>query len=142
MASNGKLLLALLVGMLIDGAASAATLQEQLVGTWTLVGTEATAPGDSRTPATGILVFTGDGRFAQIEVVAGVSKAASTSRVRGPEAEDGTAKESVSLFGSYTVDEDARTITYRIDSSTLPNEDGTEHTRAIQALTTEELGLG
>ena len=129
------------------GHAGPATLQEQLVGTWTFVGTEVSATGGRTlhvdTPSTGILVFTSDGRFAQIELVAGVARAASRSRVRGA-GEDGNgtrATESVALFGTYAVDEAARTVTYMVHSSTVPDADATRQKRTIQSLTADELRL-
>jgi hypothetical protein len=142
MSAKPTLLAAALATALSAGEASATTLQQQLVGTWAFVASG--APGQPQFPdaTTGVLVFTDDGRFAQILVVAGVARAASASRVRGPEDEKTMAKESVSLFGTYTVDDRTLTITYHVQASTIPNWHGTEQARPIELLTAEELRLG
>ena len=46
---------------------------------------------------------------------------------------------SISLFGTYTVDEAAKTIIYKVESSTFPNWDGHELKRTITSLTDDEL---
>jgi len=45
---------------------------------------------------------------------------------------------SLSVFGTYTVDEEKKTVTYRIVSSTFPNWQGEAQTRTIDKLTGEE----
>jgi hypothetical protein len=140
MDAKQTLLAAVLATGLCAGEGFATTLQQQIVGTWTFV--PANAPGQPQDATTGVLVFTSDGRFAQILVVAGVARAASASRVRGPEDDKTMAKESVSLFGTYTVDDRTLTITYHVQASTIPNWDGTEQARPIELLTAGELRLG
>ncbi len=122
-------------------------LRQRLVGTWTLVAAQVavsdgkTRPADD--PDKGILVFAGDGRFAQIEVVPVASRIGSTSRVRGAEEQGGTGvKASVALFGTYTVDEATRTLTYRVRSTTIAHWDGIEQQWSIDSLTAKELRLG
>jgi hypothetical protein len=147
--SSLGLLIGIGLGLLAMQAwAGAPALKEQLVGTWTLVGTEVSAAGSKPVPvdapASGILVFTGDGRFAQIQLVAGVARAQSRSRVRGVEddGEGATATESIATFGTYAVDDAARTVTYNVQSSTVAGWEGTTQTRAIQSVTVQELRLG
>src|SRR5438128_2715590 len=82
----------------LTGFAAAQSLKDRLVGTWDFVVAEVTAPDGKRsfpfgeTPK-GILIFTADGRFAQVH-------------------------------GTYTVDEEKKTVTYRIVSSSFPNGEG------------------
>ena len=114
-------------------------LRQRLVGTWTFVAPGAAASDGSTRPAdepaTGILVFTSDGRFAQIHVVPAVSGIGSTSRVKS------AGRASVALFGTYTLDEGTRMLTYRVHSSTIPHRDGAEQRWSIDAVTAQELRL-
>jgi hypothetical protein len=119
-------------------------LKSQIVGTWNFVVAEVTAPDGKKsfpfgeTPK-GILIFTADGRFAQIHVAGDVPKIASNNRLTGtPEEYAAIMRRSLSVFGSYTVDEVKRTVTYNIVSASYPNWEGEAQTRTIDKLTTEE----
>ena len=86
---------------------SAKSLKEQIVGTWNFVVAEATAPDGKKsfpfgeTPK-GILIFTADGRFAQIHVAGDVPKIASNNRLTGtPEEYAAIMRRSLSVFGTY-----------------------------------------
>ena len=125
-------------------AQSAKTLREQLIGPWTFVLAEVTAADGSRslpfgdTPR-GILIFTPDGHFAQIHVASDVPKIASNNRLTGtPEEYKAINQRSLSVFGTYTVDEGKKTVTYQITASTFPNWEGVSQTRNIETLTAEE----
>jgi hypothetical protein len=126
------------------GEAAAQSLKERIVGTWEFVVAEVTAADGKKsfpfgeTPK-GILIFTPDGRFAQIHVAADVPKFASGNRLTGT-AEEYAAinRRSLAVFGTYTVDEDKKTVTYKIVSSTFPNWEGEAQTRTIDKLTTDE----
>ena len=47
-------------------------------------------------------------------------------------------RRSLSLFGTYTVDEQKKTVTFHIVSSTFPNLAGQSQTRTIDKLTADE----
>jgi hypothetical protein len=134
--------LALSVGV---GAAQPATsLKEQIVGTWNFVVAEVTTPDGKKsfpfgeTPK-GILIFTADGRFAQIHIAGDVPKIASNNRLTGtPEEYTEIMRRSLSVFGTYTVDEANKTVTYNIVSASFPNWQGEAQTRAIDKLTPDE----
>src|SRR5215216_1751506 len=103
-------------------AEPAKSLKDQLVGTWTFVMAEVTAPDGKKsfpfgeTPK-GILVFTPDGHFAQIHVDSDAPKIASNNRMTGTADEYAAImRRSISLFGTYTVDDDKKTVTYHIVS--------------------------
>jgi Lipocalin-like domain len=120
------------------------SLKDQLVGTWQFVIAEVTAPDGKKsfpfgeTPK-GILIFTPDGYFAQIHVASDVPRIASNNRLTGTAEEyAGIIRGSLSVFGTFTVDEDKKTVTYRIVSSTFPNWEGVSQTRVIDALTVDE----
>jgi len=135
-------LLAVLVAL--RGEAAAQTLKERIVGTWEFVVAEVTAADGKKsfpfgeTPK-GILVFAPDGRFAQIHVASDVPKFASSNRLTGT-AEEYAAinRRSLSVFGTYSIDEDKKTVTYKIVSSTFPNWEGEAQTRTIDKLTADE----
>jgi hypothetical protein len=125
-------------------AQPAAGLKDGIVGTWNFVVAEVTAPDGKKsfpfgeTPK-GILIFTADGRFAQIHVAGDVPKIASNNRLTGsPEEYAEIMRRSLSVFGTYTVDEANRTVTYNIVSASFPNWEGTAQTRSIDKLTSDE----
>jgi hypothetical protein len=138
---------AMLALALSAGAATAQlvkSLKDHLVGTWDFVVAEVTAPDGKKsfpfgeTPK-GILIFTPDGRFAQIHVAGDVPKIASNNRMTGtPEEYAGIMRRSLSVFGTYTVDEVNKTVTYHIVSASFPNWEGEVQTRNIDKLTAEE----
>ena len=123
---------------------AATSLKDQIVGTWNFVVAEITAPDGKKsfpfgeTPK-GILIFTADGRFAQIHVAGDVPKIASNNRLTGtPEEYAAIMRRSLSVFGTYIVDEAKRTVTYNIVSASYPNWEGEAQTRIIDKLTAEE----
>ena len=129
---------------LIGGEASAQSLKQQIVGTWDFVVAEITgADGKKSFPfgetPKGVLIFTPEGRFSQIHIASDVPKIASGNRLTGT-AEEYAAinRRSLSVFGSYTVDEEKKTVTFRITSSTFPNWEGEAQTRTIDKLTADE----
>ena len=138
---------ALLALALSAGAAAAqpaTSLKDGIVGTWNFVVAEVTAPDGKKsfpfgeTPK-GILIFTADGRFAQIHVAGDVPKIASNNRLTGtPEEYAEIMRRSLSVFGTYTVDEANKTVTYNIVSASFPNWQGETQTRAIDKLTSDE----
>ena len=136
----------LALGLALGNAAAqqGTSLREQLVGTWTFVVAEITAADGKKsfpfgeTPK-GILIFTFDGHFAQIHVASDVPMIASNNRLTGTAEEYGTImRKSLSVFGTYTVDEAKNTVTYNIVSSTFPNLQGQSQTRTIDKLTADE----
>jgi hypothetical protein len=137
---------ALLALALSAGAAAqpATSLKDQIIGTWNFVVAEITAPDGKKsfpfgeTPK-GILIFTADGRFAQIHVASDAPRIASNNRLTGtPEEYAGIMRRSLSVFGTYTVDEANKTVTYNIVSASFPNWEGETQTRAIDKLTDDE----
>ena len=99
-------LLALALSATAAAAQSAKSLKDQIVGTWNFVVAEVTAPDGKKsfpfgeTPK-GILIFTADGRFAQIHVASDVPKIASNNRMTGtPEEYAAIMRRSLSVFGT------------------------------------------
>jgi Lipocalin-like domain len=124
--------------------ATAQNLQNQLIGTWDFVVAQVKAPDGKisfpfgQTPK-GILIFTPDGRFAQVHVASDVPKIASNNRLTGtPEEYAEIMRRSISVFGTYTVDDAKKTVTYHIVSASFPNWQGESQTRTIDKLTADE----
>ena len=122
----------------------AQTLKNQIVGTWEFVVAEVKAPDGKKsfpfgeTPK-GILIFTSDGRFVQVHVASDVPRIASNNRLTGtPEEYAAIMRRSLSVFGTYTVDEEKKTVTYKIVSSSFPNWEGEAQVRTIDKLTADE----
>jgi len=124
--------------------ATAQNLQNQLIGTWDFVVAQVKAPdgkisfpfGES---PKGMLIFTPDGRFSQIHVASDVPKFASNNRMTGTPEEYATImRRSLSLFGTYTVDDAKKTVTFHIVSGTYPNNAGESQVRTIDKLTADE----
>jgi hypothetical protein len=120
------------------------TLGSRIVGTWEFIVAEVKAPDGRKsfpfgeTPK-GILIFTSDGRFAQVHVASDVPRIASSNRLTGTPEEYATImRRSLSVFGTYTVDEGKKTVTYKIVSSSFPNWEGEAQTRTIDKLTADE----
>ena len=128
----------------LSSGVCAQNLQNQLIGTWDFVVAQVRAPdgkisfpfGES---PKGMLVFTPDGRFMQIHVASDVPKIASNNRLTGtPQEYAEIMRRSLSVFGTYTVDDAKKTVTYHIVSSSFPNWEGEAQTRTIDKLTADE----
>ena len=124
--------------------AAAQGLRNQLVGTLDFVVAEVKAPDGKKSfpfgeSPKGILIFTPDGRFAQIHVASDLPKIASNNRLTGtPEEYADIMRRSLSVFGTYMVDEAKKTVTYHIVSASYPNLQGEAQTRTIDRLTADE----
>ena len=138
---------AALLAVLSAGAAlaqSATPLKDKIVGAWDFVIAEVKAPDGSKSlpfgdRPKGTIVFTADGRFAQIHVAGDLPKIASGNRLKGtPEEYAAIMQRSISVFGRYTVDEDKKTVTFHIAAASFPNWEGEAQTRTIDKLTDEE----
>jgi hypothetical protein len=135
---------ALALALSLGNADAQQSLRDKLVGTWTFVVAEITAADGQKsfpfgeTPK-GLLVFTPDGHFTQIHIASDVPKIASNNRLNGT-AEEYAAimRRSLSMFGTYKVDEAKRTVTFEIVSSTYPNAQGESQLRTIDKLTDDE----
>src|SRR5438552_14110885 len=104
-------LLALALSAVAAAAQPASSFKDRIVGTWDFVVAEVTVSDGKKsfpfgeTPKS-ILIFTADSRFAQIHVAGDVPKIASNNRLTGtPEEYGDIMRRSLSVFGTYTVDE-------------------------------------
>jgi hypothetical protein len=143
-----KIVLAAVAALALFANAAAApsekSIKEQIVGTWDFVVAEVSAPdGKNSFPfgehPKGILIFTPDGRFAQIHTASDLPKLASNNRLTGTAEEYAAIMHgSVSIFGTYTVDEANRTVTFNIVSASFPNFNGEAQLRSVDKLTDDE----
>jgi hypothetical protein len=89
----------------------------------------------------GLLIFTDNGRMS-IQVITDFSKVASNDRMKTTPAEEKAVAHGVlSYFGTYTINEADKTLTYRIERSSFPNQVTGADAKRVIALTGDELKL-
>jgi hypothetical protein len=115
-----------------------------LVGAWTLAAWERTAPDGAKSHAygttpKGIAYYGADGRFFVLFTHSDLPKVVAGDRAKA------TAEEAKALVagaigysGTYTVDEQAKTINLRIEVTTYPNQRA-QQKRTITSLSADEL---
>ena len=128
----------------LASAQPAKSLKDQLVGTWDFVIAEIiSADGKKTLPfgdqPKGQIIFTADGHFSQVHVSGGLPKIAGNNRLNGTDADNrAIVQGTLAFFGSYSVDEAKKTVTFNIAASTYPNAEGTSQVRTIDKLTADE----
>jgi hypothetical protein len=142
-----RIFFAMLAVGLYAAAASAQpaeSLKNQLVGTWDFIIAEITAADGKKTlpfgdHPKGQIIFTADGHFSQVHVSGGLPKIAGNNRLNGTDADNrAIVQGTLAFFGTYSVDEAKKTVTFNIAASTYPNAEGTSQTRTIDRLTADE----
>jgi hypothetical protein len=123
------------------------TLKEQLVGTWTLVSFDSFDANGAKVPnmeghdLKGLVIFTDNGRMS-VQYIADFPKIASKDRMKTtPEEEKAVAHGVLSYFGTYTVNEADKTISYRIERSSFPNQITGMDAKRVVTLTGDELKI-
>ena len=120
------------------------TLQEQMVGTWTVVSAvneiDGKKIGDLYGPnPQGQFIFTRDGHFSLFIVRPGRPKFASNNRTAGTPEENKEAMAGfISEFGTYTINSDGSSVTLHIVACSFPNWEATDQERRVQ-ITGDEL---
>ena len=88
----------------------------------------------------GVNVFTADGRFFVMFARPDLPKIASNNPMTPtPDEAKALAQGTISYFGTYTVDEAKKTITFQIESTSYPNQLGIAQERVVSSLTADEL---
>lgn len=134
-----------LVLSLSSTVAQTKSIKDQLVGTWMLVSWEqankdGTKQQDFGPNPKGIASFDASGRFFVMFARPDLPKIASTDRTKvTPQEAQAINVGSIAYFGTYTVEDASKTLLLRIESSTYPNQLGTEAKRVIGSLTADEL---
>jgi hypothetical protein len=111
------------------------TLAEQVVGTWSYASVDMVRPDGSREPLfgpnpRGLAMFDARGRYELLTARSDLTKFASPNRMQGTTDENkAVVQGSIAHFGSYSINEADRTITFNIETSTFPNWNGTKQKR-------------
>jgi len=130
----------------INGAAAQQkSFKELIVGTWTLLISDNVRADGTRVPgfgpnASGTVMFGPDGHYSLQIMRDSRLKFASNDRSTGTPDENRSAMQgTITHFGTYAIDEAQKTLTFRIESSSYPNWDGTTQKRPITALASDAL---
>jgi len=120
------------------------SLKDQLVGTWLYVSTTGKRDDGSTVPRPslqGAVTYTTDGRFHFITTRTDAPKLASSDPSRPtPEEAIAIASGSIAYTGTYTVDENTKTIHANVETSTFPNLTGAPNQRRIiTSITADEM---
>jgi hypothetical protein len=89
----------------------------------------------------GTNIFAVDGHFSLFQSSGKVPKTAANDRAKATSEEATTiVREAIAYYGTYTMGDDGKTLSVRLDGSTYANlAGGPEQTRIITSLTAEEL---
>ena len=115
-------------------------LTKQLVGTWKYAAVDVVRPDGTRVPLygpnpRGVASFDDGGHYILLTARASLPKFASNDRTKGtPEEYRSVVDGSIAHFGTYTVNEADKTITFHIETSTYPNWDGTQQKRPFSII--------
>jgi hypothetical protein len=127
-----------------DGLAQEKALKDQLVGTWIYVSSTGKRDDGSTVPRPslqGAVTYTADGRFHFITTRTDTPKIASSDPSKPtPDEAMAIASGSVAYTGTYTVDEDTKTVNANIETSTFANLVGAPNQRRIvSSITADEM---
>lgn len=138
-------LMCLVLGLIArDAIGQQKSLQDQVVGTWSYVSVDVVQPDGKWVPLFGphphgLAVFDRSGHYILMTARDGQQRFASTNRMEGSADENkAVVQGTIAHFGTYTVNEADRSITFHIETSTFPNWNGTEQKRPI-SVTGDEL---
>jgi hypothetical protein len=132
---------------LVPGASIAQqkSMKDQLVGAWTLLLVDAVKADGTHMPEfgpnpDGVLMFSPNGHYSLEIMRASLPKFASNDREKGSVDENkAVVQGTLSHFGTYAANDGDKSVSFRIESSSFPNWDGTKQTRQITALTDDVL---
>lgn len=115
-----------------------------VVGTWTLVSSVTVKDGTKTDQfglgAKGSLVLDSTGHFMLTIIGPELPKFASNNRAGGtPEENKAVVSRSIAMIGEYSVSTADKTMTFKVDSATFPNWNGTEQKRLLSPIVNDEL---
>jgi hypothetical protein len=128
------------VGSVAAAGEAAKDLKDRLAGAWTLVSIHNVRADGTRyelfgANAKGLLIFDRDGHFSLHVTRAGRTMFASENRMTGTTEENRAAVQGmISLVGTFTVNEQDRSMLLRVESSSYPNLDGTEQRQSFRII--------
>lgn len=114
------------------------------VGTWTLVSSvtekDGTKTDQFGSGAKGMMTLDGDGHFMLTIIGPDLPKFASNNRAGGTAEENkAVMSKSIAMIGTYVVNPADKTLTFKVDSATFPNWNGTEQKRLLSPSDKDEL---
>jgi len=114
------------------------------VGTWSLVSSVTERDGtrtDQFGPgAKGMLTLAADGHFMLTIIGPDLPKFASNNRAGGtPDENKAVVSKSIAMIGTYSINSADKTLTFKVDSATFPNWNGTEQKRLLSSGNRDEL---
>lgn len=138
---------ALVALTLLPGSALAQqkSLKEQITGTWSLVSAETTNKDGAKIQSFGLapkgmVIFEPNGRYVQVNLSSSLPKFSSGNRMTGtPEENKAVVQGSIAYFGTWSVDEAARTVVQHVEANSYALHTGTDYKRPITTLTPDEL---
>jgi hypothetical protein len=125
-------------------SAASAQSARDLVGTWTLVSSVTDKDGNKTdqfgTGAKGMMTLDAEGHFMLTIIGPDLPLFASNNRAAGTADENkAVVSKSIAMIGTYSVNSADGTLTFRVDSATFPNWNGTEQRRLLAPGATDEL---
>lgn len=138
-----KMLVTATAAVVLTSSVSAQT-RNDLPGTWTLVSSvterDGTKTDQFGSGAKGMLRLDADGHFMLTIIGPDLPPFASNNRAGGSAEENkAVVSKSIAMLGSYTVSPDDKSLTFRVESATFPNWNGTEQKRLIVTASKDEL---
>lgn len=133
-----------LVGLLISASclAQQKSIREQIIGSWAFVSAISTRSDGSKTNnwdanATGSLIYLPNGRFSFMILRSDIPKfeRGKATSEQHKAAVQGT----IAYHGTYTVDEATKTVSHRVQGSSMSALNGTEQKRMVVSVTADEL---
>jgi Lipocalin-like domain len=139
----GKMFVVATVSTVLAVSAWAQTADD-LRGTWTLASSVTDKDGKKTEQfghgAKGMMSLDADGHFMLTIIGPGLPKFAANSRAAGTAEEyKAVMSKSIGMIGTYSVNPADKTLTFRVDSATFPNWNGTEQKRLIVTASKDEL---
>jgi Lipocalin-like domain len=119
--------------------------KDRLVGTWTYESvvverTDGTRVAPFGPDPKGFITLSADGRYSLQLIRPDIPKIASRDRLSGTAEENrAVAQGVVSQFGTYSVNEAEGALTLHVETSSFPNENGTDHERIITSISADKL---
>ncbi len=110
-----------------------------VVGTWTLVSSVAEKDGMKTdqfgSGAKGMLVLDAKGHFMLTIIGPDLPKFGSNNRAGGTAEENkAVVSKSIAMLGDYSVNASDKTLTFKVESATFPNWNGTEQKRLLSPI--------
>jgi hypothetical protein len=119
--------------------------KDRLVGTWTYESlvverTDGTRVAPFGPDPKGFITLSADGRYSLQLIRPDIPKIASKDRLSATAEENRAVAQGVlSQFGTYSVNEAEGTLTLHVETSSFPNENGTDHERIITSISADKL---